>query len=200
MNAKQLTNEIIEIGLLPPAHSLYIPAGKYELDFTSVFSHPLQNLVLDTKLRNNALRALRNYLIDLDRAIVNACYAFIATSTDEASITHKNAHGYLQDSIVRRPLYIAIHALEELLVNPNFLREFFILLLIFVQFENIAKKYVAPHTLQPVFMRYFGHPGFYSRFHAFQPGTAFRHSANQFVFEEFSHFLVCITYLRGLSD
>ena len=181
-----------------PISNLYIPAGKDTTKpLASVFSHSLEQLVFDGGLRQNAVRALRNYLIDLDRAIVDACHHYKETNTDTESITYQNAQGYLRDSIRRRPLYIAIHALEKLLVNPNFFREYFILLVILLQFKDIAKTYVAPHTLQPVFARYFGNPGFYTRVHSFLPGPKFRHNANEFIQSEFSQFLVCVSYLNG---
>lgn len=165
------------------------------------FLYSLAALVLEPSHRRNIVLELRYCLYLLDRQIVKKCQEFLNTSPDESSTTYQSARSYLGNNYTRRPLYVAAHALDYVLANPNFFKEFYIFLVVCIQFTDVAKKYIAPYTLEPVFRNFFKSSGsisFYSRFQTFMPNAKIMQSVDKFIMDEFSLFLIAIN--RGARD
>jgi hypothetical protein len=157
-----------------------------------VLAFSLRELILTQNRRHDILKELRHCLFVLDNKIVQKCSDYLETNPDADSMVYKTARNYLRKNFSRRPLFIAIHTIDQLLANPNFLREFYVILVVFVQFNNAAKKSVCPHTIEPVFGRYFGQPSFYPRFQTFMPNSQRIQTVDQFIRTEFSHLLVSL--------
>jgi len=169
--------------------------GSHSASPANCLEHSLQDLVLIPALRRTLLQELRHCLFELDRELVDRCKAYLEGSPDEASMLYQTARSYMSEKYTRRPLYIAVHAIDTVLANPNFLREFYLILVVFVQFKDLAKKTVATHTLAPIFVRYFH--TFYSRFHTFMPGSARLQTVDAFIRSEFSLLLIATSILNG---
>ena len=128
-----------------------------------VLAHSLFELVLKSDLRRNVLEELRNCLYELDGKIVEKCEAYLKKAdADQTSMIYQTSRNYLRDNFSRRPLYVAIKTIDSVLANPNFLRELFIILVVFIQFKDVVKKSVAPNTTEPIFRCYFGNPAFFN--------------------------------------
>lgn len=172
---------------------MYMP-GTHQAGETE-FVHPLQDLIFTPKYRRGLLLELRHTLFSLDKQIVDKCNVYLA-QPDTGSMLHQNVLTYMQGNHTRRPMFVAVCILDKVLSNPNFLQEFYILLVIFLQFTDIAKKEVAKHTLEPIFTRFFYcNPNFYSRFKTFVPGALPMQTVNQFIRNEMSLLLVATSVL-----
>ena len=150
--------------------------------------HPLQDIIFNAGLRRNVLLELRHALFVLDQDLIDKCNAFVETKPDTTTMLYQSARSYMTDNFTRRPLFIAVHAIDLVLANPNFLREFFLVLVVFLQFHDQVKRHLAPHTLEPVFRRFFS--GFYDRFRTFMPGSDPMQSVDEFIRSEFSLLLM----------
>lgn len=155
-----------------------------------IFGTSLENLILDPIQRRNLLLELKRAILLLDREIVDICTEYLK-NPDEESMIFRAASTYLRENITRRPLFVVAHTLSKVLANPNFLQEFYLILMIFVQFKDIAKEMVAPFTLQPIYLRFFS--GFYARFSTFVPGASKLQTADDFIRNEFMLLLTCIS-------
>lgn len=158
----------------------------------NVLAHSLFDLIINPVHRTAILHELRACLHDLDARIVTLCQTYLENNPDVNSMLYQTARNYLRENYMRRPLYISIQTLSKLLANPNFFREFFAILVIFVQFRDVVKNDVAPHTIEPVFRRYFGSPSFYSRFLTFMPDGKKNQTVDSFIHAELSHLLVAV--------
>lgn len=158
----------------------------------SVLEHSLFDLILNPSQRTKIIHEFRNCLHELDARIVIKCQEYLSNNPDVNSMIYQTARNYLRDNYMRRPLYVSVQTLSKLLANPNFFREFFTILVVFVQFRDVAKQDVAPHTIEPVFRRYFSNPNFYSRFLTFMPDGKKNQTVDSFIYAELSHLLVAL--------
>jgi hypothetical protein len=161
----------------------------------NVLSHNLFDLVLSPGIRRKVMLELRHCLFELDRRIAEMSQAYLDGSPDESSMLYQTARSYLSENYTRRPLYVAAKTVDGVLDNPCFLREFYLVLVVFLQFKDVVKKYVAPNTLEPVFRRYFCAVPFYTRFNTFTPNATRMQTVDSFVREEFSLFLIAISVM-----
>ena len=166
------------------------------METPSIFDQPLSDLILSHTSRRIILRELHSTLTELDREIEKRCNDYLSdpSKMDESSMLYQTARNYASANLSRRPLIVALKTIEAVLGNPNFLREYYIILVIFVQFKDVVKSHVAPHTLEPVFRRYFN--DFYFRFQTFTPGSKKMQTAEQFIQAEFSLLLTAISIMR----
>lgn len=166
-----------------------------------VLAHSLFELVLKSDLRRNVLEELRNCLYELDGKIVEKCEAYLKKAdADQTSMIYQTSRNYLRDNFSRRPLYVAIKTIDSVLANPNFLRELFIILVVFIQFKDVVKKSVAPNTTEPIFRCYFGNPAFYSRFKTFLPEHGSKmQTVDSFIREEFSLLLIAFNKSKKIQ-
>ena len=158
----------------------------------NVLSHSLFELILNPYRRTAILHELKNCLKIIDEHIVKKSNAYLDNDPDVHSMVYQTARNYLRNNYTRRPLYVAIQSISSLIANPNFFREFYVLLTIFVQFKDVVKKDVAPHTTEPVFRQYFGRPDFYSRFKTFMPEGEKLQTVNAFIQTELSLLLIAL--------
>jgi hypothetical protein len=163
---------------------------------TNVLSHNLFDLVLSPEIRRKILLELRHCLFELDRRIVEISQAYLNDNPDESSMRYQTSRSYLSENYSRRPLFVAAKTVDGVLENPCFLREFYLVLVVFLQFKDVVKKYVAPNTLEPVFRRYFCAVPFYTRFITFTPNATRMQTVDSFVREEFSLFLIAISVTK----
>jgi hypothetical protein len=152
--------------------------------------HPLQDLVFNPVLRRAILSELRHCLFVLDKKLIDRCKLYASQCKDTTMMEYQAARSYMTDNFTRRPLFIAVHAIDLVLANPNFLREFYLVLVVMLQFRDQVKLHTAPRTLEPVFRRFFASPSFYSRFQTFMPGSDPLQSVDEFIREEFSLLLL----------
>jgi hypothetical protein len=157
-----------------------------------VLRAPLHEIILNAAQRRLIILELKKCLHELDDLIAKKCHEYLSQSPDVQSMLYQTAKSYLRENSMRRPLHTSLQTLNVVLANPNFLREFYIILVIFIQFKDVVKKDIAPHTLEPVFRRYFGSPSFYSRFKTFMPNGKNIKTVHDFIQTEFSHFLISI--------
>jgi len=167
----------------------YMPGESEPLDHHCL-EFSLQELIFDSKNRRNVLLELRHCLFVLDQRLIDKCHLFLENEPDTSSMVYQSARSYMTDNFMRRPLFIAVHAIDLVLANPNFLREFFLVLVVFLQMTDQVKLHLAPKTLEPVFRRYFAAPSFYSRFQTFMPGSEPLQSVDAFIHAEFSQLLI----------
>ena len=158
---------------------------------------PLQDLIFNTDRRREVLVELRHSLFVLDQTLIDKCRSYIENNPDTSSMVYQSARSYMTDNFMRRPLFIAVHAIDLVLANPNFLREIFIVLVDFLQMTDQVKMHVAPKTLEPVFRRFFASPSFYSRFQTFMPGNDHLQSVDAFIHAEFSQLLIASSLVSG---
>lgn len=158
---------------------------------------PLQELIFNSTRRREVLIELRHSLFVLDQMLIDKCRSYVKNDPDTSSMVYQSARSYMTDNFMRRPLFIAVHAIDLVLANPNFLREFFIVLVVFLQMTDQVKNHVAPKTLEPVFRRFFASPSFYSRFQTFMPGNDNLQSVDAFIHAEFSQLLIATSLVTG---
>lgn len=162
-----------------------------------VLAFPLQELIFNPLLRRNVLLELRHCLFVLDQRLIDKCRLYLANDPDTSSMQYQSARSYMTDNFMRRPLFIAVHSIDLVLANPNFLREFFLVLVVFLQMTDQVKLHLAPKTLEPIFRRYFASPSFYSRFQTFMPGSEHLQSVDAFIHAEFSQLLIATSLLNA---
>jgi hypothetical protein len=166
----------------------YIPGSSEKGE--EIFGTSLENLILDPNHRRNILLELRRFVLLLDKEIVDLSHEYL-NAPDEESMIFRAASTYLRENMTRRPLFVVAHTLSTVLANPNFLQEFYLILMIFVQFKDVAKEMVAPFTLKPIYLRFFN--GFYHRFTTFVPGASKLQTVDDFIRNEFMLLLTCIS-------
>ena len=177
-----------------------IPKGadNFYTSDNKVLDYSLFDLILNPLNRTSVINELRECLHRLDLMIVTKCQAYLADDPDTNSMVYQTARNYLRENYTRRPLYISIQTLSKVLVNPNFFKEFFIILVVFVQFKDVVKRCIAPNTIEPVFRRYFGKPSFYSRFKTFMPEGKKNQTVDNFIQSEFSLLLIALNIGKSL--
>lgn len=153
--------------------------------------HGLSPLILDPKNRRAVLIELRHTLLAIDKQIVDQSKTYL-NGIDISSMAYQTVRTYLSSNECRNPIYIAIHTIDSVLKTPNFMKEFYIILVIFVQFKNVVKKYIAPLTPEPIFSKYFNYVSFYSRFTTIMPNNKNMQTVTEFIHNEFSLFLTSI--------
>jgi len=164
---------------------------KEDEDRENALLHGLSPLILDAKKRRAVLIELRETLIAIDQEIVEQSKTYLK-EIDISSMAYQTVRTYLSSNECRNPLYIAINTIDTVLKAPNFMKEFYIILVIFVQFKDVVKKYIAPLTPEPVFSKYFNFVSFYSRFITIMPNNKNMQTVTEFIHNEFSLFLTSI--------
>lgn len=159
--------------------------------------HPLEELIFNSSRRRDVLLELRHCLFVLDQQLIDKCKTYLENDPDTSSMVYQSARSYMTNNFMRRPLFIAVHAVDLVLANPNFLREFFLVLVVFLQMTDQVKLHLAPKTLEPVFRRYFASPSFYDRFQTFMPGSDPLQSVDMFIHAEFSQLLIATSLLNS---
>lgn len=161
----------------------------------------LDGLLLDPRARRRALQELLECLYIVDEHLSRLCNEHLQCQDSDAECTstqHDVAVARAETSMSFRSIVTSISIVQDVLVHPNFLKEFYLILVMFRMFDHFVDEAICPCTFEPVMARFFGdihnpqrQPHLYGRFETIIPSD-YRPltSAHEFTMDQFLLFWV----------
>ena len=175
---------------------MYMPGRPVWSSSTTCLNHSLDDLILKPDLRRILLQELLHTLYVLDEMLVDKGKQYLEIHHDtQKSGLYADVKKYITDSPTIRPFSVAAFYVQSVLNEPNFLREFFLVLMILTQFENLH-LIVRSYTHPLLYNHYFQCTDYlmYERLKTLVPGNIEPlKTPDNFIRDELAFFLVCLS-------